>query len=860
MDEFSLDRPELTGSLISMEFGSGGRIQQIWASDPNQPEQGEEFQFVLPPLAFGEEFAEDYYPGTILLGARTSPDDPWILSRNTDATPIGGEDANPSIIEFQYDFALLPEISATGRFYEQPGPIPAIVWDIELTNTGKGGLEVGELAFPFALNNLYDGFPKTDSGARDLLNERAYIHKFIGGAASYIFAQRMTAEPPGLLIVPGEDTAWEFYNHVPASLTTPYRWEGIPVVYVHSRAALERESWSEWFNEHTSKVFEPGETKRYQIRFLPGDRDRADNVHLSLQMSGRPCMKLIPGAVAPANVGIAVEVAGATPTQFTTDVEAELETDADEEGGFCFVKPAQPGAVKLTFQDTKDRISHGHLLFTEPIENLIKRRAEWIVEHQVCKEEGNFKNAFLLTDIQTGNQFTDPEEYGSGYGVTSSLADALFLAEKNTIYPVKSQIQALDDYIKDFLRDDLQNPVDGSVGSSFGDHRSVAFNQARPALYGLVANLYHAMSRVAAGYGDTMWDSARYLKEAGRTVEALYRGGFARGIKWAGVPGMHGLQALPFELKNEGADDAALNAARSMGERASELIRRRVPFATDSLSSTQGFEESFYASRVLRNDEAEEFIFRSANAARSHAPSWWWYGSDKRFLDDQEAPHPAMLDKGEMCLGPTTSANSLLFFDAMDRDYTSLPESSMRLAFGGMLGVWALLRADGAAAMGFCPDSASRQFGISWLTGDVGLGLWHYMRSVAATVLPSRNAGVATFGCHFEIETEKDDEIFVVRPWDGVGRRVVIRQIGLDLEASGVKIEEFRFDSRKRFAIIKVMNTSDKDHGASIRVKGLWGDRFLVDGKPAQAVDGDLTIGVNVSPGDTKSLNIKVDE
>ncbi len=859
MDDFSLERPELTGSLISMEFGSGGRIQQIWASDPNQPEQGEEFQFVLPPLAFGEEFAEDYYPGTILIGARTSPEDPWILSRNTEAAPIEG-DENPSIIEFQYEFALLPEISATGRFYEQPGTVPAIVWDIELTNNGKLSLELGELAFPFALNNLYDGFPRTDVGARDLLNERVYIHKFIGGAASYIFAQRMTAEPPGLLIVPGEDTSFEFYNHVPASLTTPYRWEGIPVVYVHSKAALERESWAEWFNEHTSQIFEAGETKRYQIRFLPGDRDRSDNVHLSLQMSDRPCMRLIPGAVAPAHVGIAVEVAGATPTQFTTDVEAELETDADEEGGFCFVKPAKPGAVRLTFVDTKDRVSHGHLLFTEPIEDLIKRRAAWIVANQVFKDEGNFKNAILVTDVQADHQLADPEEYGSGFGITGSMADALFLAEKNTIYPVKAEIKILDAYIKDFLRDDIQNPADGSVGSSFGDHRAVAFNQARPALYGLAANLYHAMARIAAGYGETEWDAARYLREAGKTIEALYRGGFPRGIKWAGVPGMHGLQTLPYELKAEDEDEAALNAARSMGERAAELIRRRVPFATDSLWSTQGFEEAFYASRVLRNDEAEELIFRCAYAARSHAPSWWWYGSDKRFLDDQDSPHPAMLDKGEMCLGPTTSANSLLFFDAMDRDYTGLPESSMRLAFGGLLGVWALVRADGAAAMGFCPDSASRQYGMSWLTGDVGLTLWHYLRNVAATVLPSRNAGVATFGCHFEIETDKDDEFFVVRPWDGVGRRIVIRQIGLEVETSGLKIEEFRFDSRKRYAVLKVLNTSDKEHEASVRIKGLWGDRFKVDGRPMQAVDGDLAIGLNVSPGVVTALEIKVDE
>lgn len=856
MDDFSLDRPELTGSLISLEFGNGGRIHQMWAADPNLPEESEEFQFILPPLAFGEEFSEDYFPGTILLGARTSPDDPWVLSRNTDAIQVG---ENPLIVEFEYEFSLLPEISAKGSFFEEPGMIPQIVWDIELRNSGRASLEIGELAFPFALNNLYDGYPRTDEGARMMAGERVYIHKFIGGAASYLFAQRMSAEPPGLLVVPGENTSWEFYNHVPASLATPYRWEGIPVVYVHSRAAIERESWSEWFNGHTSQVLEKGETRRYQIRFLPSDRERGDNVQLMLQTAGRPAMRMLPGAVAPAHVGIALEVTGSTPTQFHTDVEAETETDSDEEGGFCFVRPTAPGAVRVTFEDTKGRISHTHLMFTEPIDELIKRRAEWICKHQVSQESGNLKDAILVADVLSNHLLTDPEDYGNGFGILGSLADALFLAEKNTIYPVRDQIKQLDSYISEFLRDDIQNPVDASVGSSFVDGRSVAMNQTRPALYGLVANLYHAMARVASGYGDTAWTSERYLKEAGRTVEALYRSGFARGIRWAGVPGMHGLQALPYELKGEGDDDAAIAVARALGERASELLRRRVPFATETLWGPAGFEEAYYAARVLHADETEDFVNRCAIAARSLAPSWWWYGSDKRFLDDMDAPHPALLDKGEMCLGPTTVANSLILLNVVERDYNQLPEEAMRMAFGGMLGVWALVRDDGAAAMGYCPDEASRQYGISWLTGDIGLGLWHYLRGVSALVLPTKSSGVATFGCHFEIETKGDQETFVVRPWDGVGRRIVVRQIGVEVEAAGVKIEELRFDSRKRMAVLNVVNPADKDLEATIRVRGLWGDRFLVGGQSMQAVDGDLTIGIQTKAGSLSTLEIKVD-
>ncbi len=156
MDDFGFDRPELNGALISLEFGPAGRIQQLWASDPNLPDEGEEFQFVLSPLSLGEEFSEDYLPGTILVGARTNPDEPWIVSRNAEAEILGGEEPSP-VIEFEYELPFLEEIRATGKYYEIPGPVPVVAWDVRLANRGRKSIEIGELAFPFALNNLYEG-------------------------------------------------------------------------------------------------------------------------------------------------------------------------------------------------------------------------------------------------------------------------------------------------------------------------------------------------------------------------------------------------------------------------------------------------------------------------------------------------------------------------------------------------------------------------------------------------------------------------------------------------------------------------------------------------------------------------------
>lgn len=847
MDDFSIDRQELTGALISMEFGPGGRIQQLWASDPTAPEDSEEFQFVAPPLMMGEETTEDYFPGTILLGARTHPDDPWIVSRNARAEIIGDED-DGSVVAFEYEFSFLEDIRATGKFYEIAGAVPQIAWDVEITNQSRRSIEIGELGFPMALNNVLEGFTPTDRGIREMWNDRIYVHKFLGGAASYLFGQRLSGRPPGLVVFPGGDTRWEFFNHVPASLATPYRWEGIPVVYAHSQAAIERESWPEWFGGHTAVVFEPGEQRTYQMRFASADRQYADNLNGTLSACGRPALKVFPSAVAPVDVGIAVEVSGATPARFFTDIEMELETDADEEGGFCYLKPTEIGAVRLAFEDTQDRESEAHLLFIEPIETLIKKRAAWILERQVCNDDSPFFGAILPAEISTSSQISDPEAYTGPFGIESSLADALFLAEKNTVYPNAAEVKALDAYITGFLQEKLQNPADGSIGCSLPDIRAVAGNYGRPQVYPLVFNLFHSMARIARMYGITCGETSDYLVKAAETVQAMFTHANEKALHGAGIPLMSYLPDLLKDLRECGLRVEVEQVGRLMDRRDAEMSRRRYPFFADGQWSTAGFEEAYSIARRRGNEDMEERALRCAYAARSLAADWWWYGSDKRWIEDNEASNPGVFDKGELCLGATTVANSLMFFNTLDRDYSTLQESSMRLAFGGMLGPWALIRADGAASMAFCPDAASRQFGMSGVTGDIGISLFHYLRGVGAFVLPTRSAGVSTFGCHFETETESGKDCLVIRPWDGVGRRVAVRQFGFEVTAEIGQIVEVQVDPQKRTAAVTMRNTFDADLMSRFKVKGMWGNHFEVAGKEMVAEHGELKVSVLLPP------------
>lgn len=861
MEPFGEERIELTGSLISLEFGSGGRIHQLWATDPNLPEEGEDFQFILPPLAFGEESAEDYYPGTIMLGVRTDPNEPWVLDRNNAA--LANESfslqADPSMMtqaSFQYEFSLIPELRATGHFYEVQGALPQIVWDLELRNGGNKTIEIGELGFPLPFNSFYDGFGWTDEQLRQLWNSRLYVHKFIGGAASWVFAQRMTSEPPGLLVFPGDGTSWEFCASVPSSLNTPHQWEGIPVVYIYSRAAAEREGWITNAYEHTSLILEPGDRKSFQMRFVPTDRDKHDGVFQTLSTLGRPAIRLLPSAVAPLDVGIAVEISGATPIQFFSTKEGLFDQDSDEEGGFCFLRPKDPGPVKLTFQDTLGRISYCHLMFTDPLEALIKRRSSYIVEHQIVRETTHpLHKAICLANTDTNQLSTSREEFAGSSGIDCSLADALYLACKNVIYPVKDEIRILDEYIEEFLLDRVQNPGDFSVGSTLGDHLMVGSFAGRPLTYPTVFNLYHAMYQIASTYGTTLHKPKEYLRRAAQTCNAMFRFGWRHYVRTVGLLGYSRIYRILQDSQKEGLKEEAEKLRSAMDFKANEMTKLKFPYAGESVLDTSGFEEVFNAARYLDDDEHLERTLRCAMAARSLAPSWWWYGSDKRSWDGADSiPIGSLLDRGENCLAHTTIPNSLMFFESMDRDYLAISDAYMRLSFGGMIAPWALVRNDGAASMCYCPDRSSRHFGYNPFTGASGLGYAQYLMNVGAYVLPAKGQMIYAFGCHFE----SDQGRIQVRPWDGVGRRIVLRQIGAEFEVSFGQIRQLVLDERKRWAELKVFNPADKEVRSEITVRGMWGQTLNVGGRNVESVEGEARALVSLSARQESIIQIKV--
>ena len=590
--------------------------------------------------------------------------------------------------------------------------------------------------------------------------------------------------------------------------------------------------------------------------FVPAESDKQEGLHQTLVACGRPSIRLLPSAVAPIDVGIAMEVSGAAPKQFWLSRDAEIETDFDDESAFCFVKPKDPGPVRVSFLDLDGQLCHAHLMFTEPIGNLIKQRAQYIAAKQIVHEKGSrLDHAIVLTDIAANKPVVGPDEYAESSGIECSLADTLFLAEKNAIYPLKSEIAAVESYIENFLLDDVQNPSSFAVGSVFEDEDGTASYFGRPLGYPHVFNLYHSMYRVAKHYGGTKRNAQDYLQMAAKTALAMFTQGWRLYVRTVGVLGYARIYDLLRDLEIEGMGSEVLELNRWVEFKATELTKLKFPFAGESVMDTSGFEEVFAAAVHVADDEHLEKTVRCAYATRSLAPSWWWYGGDKRSWDGADStPVRALVDRGEACMSHTTIPNSLIFFGLMDRDYLALPEGYMRMAFGGMLEPWALVRKDGGASMCYCPDLSSKHAGYNIFTGASGLGYFHYLRGTGSFVLPNRNLGTYTFGCHHEVV----NGAHVVKPWDGVGRRIVLRQTGCEFELSFGQFLELKLDVRKRWFEAEIFNPSDKEVELILMISGMWGRSLTINTQKIQCENGRALYRFRLPANGSKKIKGKV--
>ncbi len=653
-------------------------------------------------------------------------------------------------------------------------------------------------------------------------------HHFVSGHGSHSTIYRCDGKGALLAVLPSGDSQWVHYENEVVDPSDFQEGEGRGSVMLYAlsgaAAAKREEEGAKLRIPPISAVLAPGESYRYSGRIFFA-RDYED-CRQQLAESGQVVAESIPGYTVPRQYPtlLALRWDGDAKGLQVEAQDTEVE-ELEPKGAYRF--------FRLSFRKLGERRVRVHYdgkymnlyyFVTQDVRTMFEKRAAFIAGKQIHDPEKWYNGLLAEYNNETGAVLS-PDNYDKIggwriYEVTCDdpgLSKPAFLSSVQTVCPVQAQVDALDDYIEHFVWGGLQQRTDepfpyGIYGipdwhvlrNSENMGNGGRTHMWRPYDYPHVALMYYNMYQVAA-FADnvtTRLPAIEYLKRAYGTARAMFTLPSELEGWTAYETGFYNELVIPEIIKALRGQGMELEAQTLEGHwnRKSEYFVRECKdvFGSEYPFDTTGFESTHVLAvrgldlarihwrkprygQDVTFDRAVEFMQNQTlcNVACRGLlePAYFWYGSDYRG-DNLHYTLSYMTQMGGC---------SLLDYACY---YADRPFEILRLAYGSLLGSWALLNCgdaesgygywfpgeekDGCACGGFEPLYG----GETWLNQPHHGGAWYYsceidlgfcggLRGAATVVAEDPVFGRVCYGGLLE----EAEEGLRVRCLDGVGRR-----------------------------------------------------------------------------------------
>jgi hypothetical protein len=422
-------------------------------------------------------------------------------------------------------------------------------WTVEIANRMRYPVEVGDLAFvlPWRAPGGED--------AEDIFERSWTKHQFISGHGSFLYFVRPSGAPPYLVVTTLPGTSLEYVT--PGASGGGGRGAGFQA-FVHSALTGGSETRGSWRQPHTNLVLSaagsPEAAARYGLRFRwASSYDEIRNV---LYDEGLFDVRVVPGMTVPEDLDV----------RLALHTKAQIETVLAEYGAQTTITPmaaampgyhvyrvrfARLGENRLTIIHDGQRQTHLEFFVTEPLETLIKKRANFLVTSQQHRDASKWYDGLFSVWDMRAKQLRSPDNSDGfvhwwGYVVAADdpvLGKAPFLASKNLRFPVQSEIAAIEYYLQHFVWGKLQR-TDEETPYPWGLHGVPNWIEARdPRLqarsrndnldkmkiwrsydYPHMVMLYFHMYEIATAYPSMVkyLDANGYLERAYQTARAYF--------------------------------------------------------------------------------------------------------------------------------------------------------------------------------------------------------------------------------------------------------------------------------------------------------------------------------------------------
>jgi hypothetical protein len=633
----------------------------------------------------------------------------------------------------------------------------SIEWSLNFTNTTSQSVTIGDLALPLPMNTSFS----TPSSS-------AMKHSFISGYGSYVFWMRPDSVGPCLLMTPDDNTKLEFWDNRAGYET-----------YIHSYVAGTNAAaqypavttqGDRWRQPNTSLTLAPGGSQSYGVKFQWATN--YDAIRQTLVNEGKVDVHVVPGMTVPTNLfaqialqttqtvsSVAAEFPGQTQLQFLGTTNVSTNTYQ-----LYQVQFARLGENKLTITYGNNRTMYLEFFVTEPLETLVKKRAAYLVQNQIITNQW-YTGLFCDVNMNDGQLITpdNHDTLSNSFQVYEIASDdagesrPAYLAEKEAVFPMQSEVTALDFYISSFVWGGLQRTTNET--SSYAIYGVPDWHNLRTANslsigrgydYPHIIAMYYGMYRVAKYHPEvtTALAATNYLQRAWGTAMAMWSYG--------------GGQATQIGLMNEVVIPGVLSAldAEGMSTQAASLRTKwetKVGYYISGNANLFGSEYSFdatgfesqqaYAKYALQHAGSSvamgstniPYFLSKANAfmqtqitANIFDRGWleaayYYYGSDYR---------SAMGDNFVVTYMAQMGGWGLLDYAL---NYATNPTDYLRLGYGSYLNGWSTMNTgtpdsnygfwypgaqyDGGCGGGYEPSP----YNLTWLNNQpMHRGAWYY--------------------------------------------------------------------------------------------------------------------------------------
>ncbi len=716
-----------------------------------------------------------YHLGDITLGLRSGNDTRWTYystsKARVDIEPLKSDD--PDVLSAADLAKTLPAEIPTRiiRYWEKDGDY--LVMRFEITNKSAQPVEIGALGIPMVFNNNFNGKSLERAHA-----ENVFFDPYIGSDAGYLQVIRLDGKGKVLVVVPFGKTPFEAYRPLlDDPLPSGYTFEGLHEWMVHSKSYAET-AWKgvEQWNEPTSEILEPGESRSYGVKFLIAGSVR--EIEDALEQADRPVAVGIPGYVIP------------------MDVNAKLFLKYDKAVRTLNVEPA--GAFEIHDAGTND---HGWKVYD--LKGSIWGRARLTVEYEdglsqtisykiispekeVIASYGKFltneqwfddKNdpfgrapSVITYDYEKKEQVKqDRRVWIAGLSDEGGAGSWLGAMMKQVVMPDLAEVAKLEDFVNQTLWGGIQY---SEGDKKYGVRKSLFFympdsmpagtydpniryapngnfpswntketnSVGRSYNYPHVAAAHWVMYRLARNYKGlvTQQEWQWYLENAFHTTMAMIK----QAPYYAQFGQMEGSIFILIlnDLKAEGLTTMASEMEAAMKARVDHWMLLKYPFGSEMPWDSTGQEEVYMCAKYFGLDDKAIVTLNAILAYMPTVPHWGYNGNARRFWDFLFAGKLSRFERMIHHYGSALNAIPVL------NQYREYPSDFylLRVGYGGVMGAISNITQDGFAPTAFHSfPSTLRNDGIS---GDYGTGFLGYAMNTATYLIHNDELGWLSFG------------------------------------------------------------------------------------------------------------------